>query len=118
MGLTRKEKAELAAYKLKDVAQVWFDQWRDERPFRYVHRLEMFKEDFLDRFFPLEFREKKMVEFMNLHQGGMSVQDYYLKFVMAVSSLVMKECRITIFLKTDISRLVEYPQKIEDSKIW
>ena len=41
---------------------------------------ESFKEGFLDRLFPLEWREKKMVEFMNLRQGGMSVQDYSLKF--------------------------------------
>ena len=26
------EKAELAAYQLKDVAQVWYEQWKDERP--------------------------------------------------------------------------------------
>ena len=36
---------------------------------------EEFEEDFLDRFFPLELREDKMFEFMNLHQGGMSVQE-------------------------------------------
>ena len=41
---------------------------------------EEFKEAFLDRFFPIEWREKKMVEFMNLRQGGMSVQEYSLKF--------------------------------------
>ena len=29
MGMTPRERAELAAYQLKDVAQVWFDQWRD-----------------------------------------------------------------------------------------
>ena len=42
--------------------------------------LEVFKEAFLDGFFPLEWREKKMVEFMNLHQGGMSVKECSLKF--------------------------------------
>ena len=41
---------------------------------------EEFKKDFLDRFFPLELREKNMVEFMNLRQGGMSVQEYSLKY--------------------------------------
>ena len=34
MGVTPREKAELAAYQLKDVAQVWFEQWRDHRPLR------------------------------------------------------------------------------------
>ena len=32
MGVTPREKAELAAYQLKDVAQVRFEQWRVERP--------------------------------------------------------------------------------------
>ncbi|WMV29843.1 hypothetical protein MTR67_023228 [Solanum verrucosum] len=31
MGVSSQEKAKLATYQLKDVAQVWFDQWRDER---------------------------------------------------------------------------------------
>ena len=34
----------------------------------------------LHTFVHLEWREKKFVEFMNLRQGGMSVQEYSLKF--------------------------------------
>ena len=34
MGAIPTEKAKLAAYQLKDVTQVFFDQWRDERPLR------------------------------------------------------------------------------------
>ena len=40
---------------------------------------EVFKKTFLDRFFPRENREAKVVEFVNLHQGGMSVFEYSLK---------------------------------------
>ena len=40
---------------------------------------EVFKKDFLDRFFPREKREGKVVEFINLCQGGMSVHEYSLK---------------------------------------
>ena len=81
MGVTPRENAKLAAYQLKDVVQVWFEQWRVERPFeRGLAYFEEFKDAFLDRFFPLEWREKKMVEFMNLRQGEMSVQEYSLKF--------------------------------------
>ena len=70
MGVTPREKAELASYKLNDVAQVLFEQWRVDRPFKTgLVNWNEFKEEFLDRFFPLERREKKMVEFMNLHQG-------------------------------------------------
>ena len=32
MERSSKEKVELAAYQLKDVAQVWYEQWKDERP--------------------------------------------------------------------------------------
>ena len=32
MGVTPREKAELAAYQLKDVDQVGFEQWRIKRP--------------------------------------------------------------------------------------
>ena len=75
-----------------------------------------------------------MVEFMNLYQGGMSVQEYSLKFtrlskyaptmvsnpktmmnkfVVAVSRLVEKECRTKMLLNDiDMSRLMVYAQQI------
>ena len=31
MGVTYQEKAELTAYQLKHVSQVWYEQWKDER---------------------------------------------------------------------------------------
>ena len=40
----------------------------------------MIKKEFLDRFFPREKRETKVVEFINLRQGGMNVLEYSLKF--------------------------------------
>ena len=30
MGVTPQEKAKLVAYQLKDVAQVWYEHWKDE----------------------------------------------------------------------------------------
>ena len=42
--------------------------------------LQVFKKAFLDRFFPREKRESKVVEFINLRQEGMSVLEYSLKF--------------------------------------
>ena len=36
---------------------------------------------FFDKFFPRNMREVKVVESINLHQGGMSVHDYSLKFI-------------------------------------
>ncbi|WMV25185.1 hypothetical protein MTR67_018570 [Solanum verrucosum] len=32
MGVTLMEKVELAAYQLKGVAQVWYNQWKERRP--------------------------------------------------------------------------------------
>ena len=34
LGVTSIEKAELAAYQIKDVSQTWFVQWRDNRELR------------------------------------------------------------------------------------
>ena len=75
------EKSELAIYKLKDVAQAWYVQRRDKRPLRGGPvTWEVFNKAFLDRFFPRKKREAKVVEFINLRQGGMSVLEYTLKY--------------------------------------
>lgn len=57
-------------------------QRRDNRPLRGGPLTwHILKKAFLDQFFPREMREAKSVEFINLHQGGMSVHDYYFKFI-------------------------------------
>lgn len=111
MGVTPREKAELDAYQLKDVAQMWFEQWRVERPLeRGLVDWEEFKEAFLYRFFSLEWREKNMVEFMNLRQGGMSVQEYSLKFTQlskyTPTMVANPRARMNRFVM-GVSRLVE-----------
>ncbi|WMV13383.1 hypothetical protein MTR67_006768 [Solanum verrucosum] len=74
MGVTAIEKAELAGYQLKDVAQVWHTQLKDNRPLRAGPiSWEVFMKAFVDRFFPREKREAKVEEFINLCQGGMGV---------------------------------------------
>ena len=42
---------------------------------------DVFKREFIDRFFPREKREAKVEEFINLRQEGMSVLEYSLKFI-------------------------------------
>ena len=42
---------------------------------------EILKKAFLDIFFPKEQREAKVEEFSNLHQGGMTVMEYSVKFI-------------------------------------
>ena len=81
MGVTLQEKAELSSYQLKDMAQTWYVQKKDNRPLRVGSvTLEVFKKEFLYRFFRGEKREAKVVEFINLRQGGISVLEYSLKF--------------------------------------
>ena len=79
MGVSSSEKTELATYKLKDLAQTWHVQWRDNWPLRGGPvTWEIFKATFLDRFFPREMREEKVVEFINLRHGGRSFHEYSL----------------------------------------
>lgn len=62
MGLSIREKAEFSRYQLKDVAQSWYVQWRDNRPLRGGPVIwEIFKEAFLDWFFPRNIGEEKVV---------------------------------------------------------
>ena len=42
---------------------------------------EIFKADFIDRFFPRVVREEKVMEFIILRQGGKSGHEYSLEFV-------------------------------------
>ncbi|XP_049364343.1 uncharacterized protein LOC125829123 [Solanum verrucosum] len=83
MGVNSIEKVELAAYQLKDISQIWFTQWKSNRPVGAGPiDWEVFKNAFLDRFFPREKWEVKMEEFINLRQGSMGVQEYSLKFTL------------------------------------
>ncbi|XP_015060212.1 uncharacterized protein LOC107006078 [Solanum pennellii] len=103
MGVDEEAKAELSAYQLKDVAQVWYQMWaagraRGDVPITW----DVLKTPFLKRFFPREQRESKVEEFINLRQLGMSVKEYSLTFVKVskyASSLVVNN-------KDEMSRFV------------
>ena len=67
MGVSSREKAELASYQLKEVAQIWYTQWMANRPEEAGPiEWEGFKEAFLGKYFPLEKRECKIEESINL----------------------------------------------------
>lgn len=52
------ENVEVVAYQLKDVSQIWYDQWKDNIALRAVLlEWETIKSKYIDRFFPWEFRE-------------------------------------------------------------
>ena len=81
MGFSTSEKAELATYQLKDVDRAWFVQWTDNRPLRGGPLTwEIFKKAFLDWLFLMQMKEAKIMEFINLHQGGMTIHENSLKF--------------------------------------
>ncbi|XP_049378133.1 uncharacterized protein LOC125842894 [Solanum stenotomum] len=80
VGVTLVEKAELATYQLKRVAQILFNKRKEERPEEMGPiEWERFKNAFLDRFFCLEMREAQGLEFIYLRQGNMSVREYALR---------------------------------------
>ncbi|KAH0679095.1 hypothetical protein KY284_020180 [Solanum tuberosum] len=59
-SVTGNDRVELASYQLKDVAHIWYTQWKENRgtdaaPITW----ECFSETFLDRFFPIELREAR-----------------------------------------------------------
>ena len=53
MGVTSREKMELASYQLRDVSQIWYIQWKDNRPEGSgPTEWEEFNEAFLGMYFP------------------------------------------------------------------
>ena len=79
---------EFAAYQLKVVAQIWFEQCKYSRPIgagRIVW--ETFMLAFLDRFFPRELKEAMMEEFINLKKGDFSAKKFSLNLLFCISML-------------------------------
>ncbi|WMV19102.1 hypothetical protein MTR67_012487 [Solanum verrucosum] len=134
------KKAKLGAYQFKDVAQVWYNQWKETRLIgEGLIEWEVFRSVFLDTFFPLEMREAKVHEFLNLRQGSMRVKEYALKFTQfskytqslvsdprtrmskfmsGISDLVVKECRMAmLIIDMDIYHIMTYCHQIEEGKL-
>ena len=81
IGVSSHEKAKLAAYQLKDVAQTWYTQWRDNRALRAGPiSWEILRREFMDMLFLRDKRESKVEDLIKLCQGGISVLEYSLVF--------------------------------------
>ena len=100
---------------------------------------DIFKKDFLDRFFLRELRYSKVEEFINLRQGGMSLLEYSLKFTKfskyAPSLLSDSKDEMSCFLtgvsedfveeyhlamlhdNTNISRIMVNAQQVEETRL-
>ena len=63
------------------MAQAWNVKWRVDRSLKGGPvTWEVFKKAFLDRFFPRDMRENKLVEFINLRHAGMGFHENSFKF--------------------------------------
>ena len=81
MYVAGNDQVELESYQLKDFANIWYTKWKENRGKNVAPiTLDCFNETFLDRFFPIEWKEANIQEFMNFRQGNMTVQEYGLKF--------------------------------------
>ncbi|GAU44090.1 hypothetical protein TSUD_399720 [Trifolium subterraneum] len=74
-------KLALRTYVLREEANQW---WKNAKlrlgEIGAVIIWEMFKREFFNKYFPADVKNKKVVEFMKLEQGNMSVAEYAAKF--------------------------------------
>ncbi|CAJ2652709.1 unnamed protein product [Trifolium pratense] len=81
MSCSEENKTTLGTYALREEAIVW---WRNVRLRIGVDGVaivwETFKREFLRKYFPADVKNKKVIEFMELKQGNLSVAEYSAKF--------------------------------------
>ncbi|KAH0748200.1 hypothetical protein KY290_027432 [Solanum tuberosum] len=113
MHVSGKEAIELATYRLKGVAILWYETWKQSKS-TYVPPTtwKEFKKAFLDQYLPLEIREARADQFLNLHQGGMSVREYSLQF----NSLSRYAPNVVATMKDRVHRYVDRLDSYLDQK--
>ncbi|XP_049351896.1 uncharacterized protein LOC125816341 [Solanum verrucosum] len=139
MHVSGKEALELAVYRLKGVAILWYEAWKQSRGTDAPSAIwKEFKKAFLDHYLPLEIREARADQFLNLHQGSMSVREYSLKFnsldryasnlvatmgdkvhpyMDRLDSYLVRDCTISSLNKDmDIARMQAFAQNLEDQR--
>ena len=78
MGCTEDQRVSFSAFLMKDRAKDW---WRAlERRHPEGVAWPMFRQEFLDRFYPHSYKEARVEEFYRLVQGNLSVLEYKKRF--------------------------------------
>ncbi|GAU36171.1 hypothetical protein TSUD_274490 [Trifolium subterraneum] len=81
MECAEEHKLTLGTYVLREEANQW---WKNAKlrigGGGIVITWEMFKREFFNKYFPADVKNKKVVEFMKLEQGNMSIAEYVAKF--------------------------------------
>ncbi|GAU42762.1 hypothetical protein TSUD_239250 [Trifolium subterraneum] len=81
MECANENKLALGTYMLREEANQW---WKNAKlricNGAVVITWEMFNREFFNKYFPADVKNKKVVEFMRLEQGNMSVAEYAAKF--------------------------------------
>ncbi|XP_015168940.1 uncharacterized protein [Solanum tuberosum] len=131
------EAMELASFRLRDVAILWYEAWERSRgPDAPPAEWEDFSEAFLAHYFPREVREARLDQFINLKQRTMSVKDYSHRFnslaryapdivhtirarvhryVDGLADHLIRDCRVaSLSDDVDISRIQAFAQTTED----
>ncbi|KAH0652759.1 hypothetical protein KY289_030437 [Solanum tuberosum] len=113
MGVTSVEKAELEAYQLEGVAEIWYKQSKDNRPVGAGPiEWEVFKSTFLG----LIPKIHSIVQICSII--GIKFEDEMSRFLTGVSDSSEQECRSAmVYYNMDISRLMVYVQQIEESRL-
>ncbi|KAK4716330.1 hypothetical protein R3W88_014668 [Solanum pinnatisectum] len=74
MHASTTESVELAGFRLRDVAVLWYKIWeRSKGKDAALPTWDNFIEAFIEHYLPREFRDGRVDQFLNLRQGSMSV---------------------------------------------
>ena len=81
MRCSEVQKVTLGTYMLQDDANYWWKNASQRLGYDgAVITWDIFKREFLIKYFPTDVRNRKVVEFMELKQGNLSVAEYAAKF--------------------------------------
>lgn len=70
-----------AVYYLKEEADLWWSQRRDDFLSKSYFGWDELKEALRNKFYPAYLQKQKSMEFINLRMGTMTITEYYTKFV-------------------------------------